>query len=44
VRRVHPFENANAVAVEQIKRLSDHLPMSGESPSSSSTPATIPHK
>ena len=32
VRRVHPFENANAVAVEQIKRLTDQLPVSGGIP------------
>jgi hypothetical protein len=32
VRRVPPFENANAVAVEQIKRLADHLPVSGGIP------------
>jgi DDE superfamily endonuclease len=32
VRRVHPRENANVVAVEQMKRLADHLPADGGIP------------
>ncbi len=32
VQRVHPAENANAVAVEQIKRLVEGLPAGGETP------------
>jgi hypothetical protein len=32
VRRVHPSENANAVAVEQIKCLADHRPARGGIP------------
>jgi hypothetical protein len=32
VRRVHPRENAQAVAVEQMKRLAEHLPADGEIP------------
>jgi hypothetical protein len=32
VRRVHPRENANTVAVEQMQRLVDHLPADGGIP------------
>jgi hypothetical protein len=32
VRRVHPHENANMVAVEQMKHLTDHLPAGGGIP------------
>jgi hypothetical protein len=31
-RRVHPSENANAVAVEQVQRLTDYLPADGGIP------------